>query len=199
MLFSTAADARAQKRDLVIHVFDGALQAPTLAPCVRLDRAHGGFRRLQVRLRGVYGRLLLGDDDPVRLLVQLGETISLTHAVVVVHQNAGNLPWHAWRNKRHMSVDVCVVRGDGAEHRLDPRDAEHDKNRQDHDAEHTSQQLPLPCSLSRLRRRGAGLRRRLGGFRVEGGRSLLVGGRLRGDRTLLVALLVHVGHPLQKE
>ena len=83
---------------------------------------------LQVRLRRVDCCLLLGDGNLIRLLVQLGEEISLMHAIVVIHQNAGDLSRNAGRNKRHVPIHVCVVGGDGIEHLLDPRDAERHEN-----------------------------------------------------------------------
>ena len=130
-----SGDPRVQQSDLAVDILHGALQVPALAPCLRFDRAHRRGGGLQVCFRGVDRRLLLGDRNPVRLLVQLGEEISLVHTVVVIHQNAGNLSSHAGRDKRHVPIHVCVVRGDGVEHLLDPRDAEHEENRQDGDAE----------------------------------------------------------------
>ena len=192
-----SGDPRVQQRDLVIDVLHGVLQVPASAPGLRFDRARRRGGCLQVCFRGVDRCLLLGDRNPVRLLVQLGEEISLVHTVVVIHQNAGNLSCHAGRNKRHVPIHECVVRGDGVEHLLDPRDAEHEENCQDSNTEHTGQKLSLPRSLSGLLRHGAGLRRCLRGFRVVGSRSISIRCRLRIDRTWLVALLGHVGHPLQ--
>ncbi len=119
------------------------------------------------------------------------------HTVVVIHQNAGDLPCHAGRNKRHVPIHECVVRGGGVEHRLDPRDAEHEENCENSNTEHTCQKRSLPRSLSGLLRHGAGLRRCVRGFRVVGSRSISICCRLRVDRTWLVALLGHVGHPLR--
>ena len=126
-----------QKRDLVVDVLHGALQVPAPAPCLRFDRAHRGDGCLQICFRGVDRCLLLGDRNPVRLLVQLGEEISLAHTVVVIHQNAGDLSCHAGRDKRHMPIHECIVCGDGVEHLLDPRNAEHEENRQDGNTEQT--------------------------------------------------------------
>ena len=150
-----SGDPRVQESDLVVDILHGVLQVPAPAPCLRFDRAHRRGGCLQVCFRGVDRCLLLGDRNPVRLLVQLGEEISLVHTVVVVHQNAGNLSCHAGRNKRHVPIHECVVRGDGVEHLLDPRDAEHEENCQDSNAEHTGQKLSLPRSLSGLLRHGA--------------------------------------------
>ena len=134
-----SGDPRVQQRDLVIDILHGVLQVPASAHCLRFDRACRRVGGLQVCFRGVDRCLLLGDRNPVRLLVQLGEEISLVHTVVVIHQNAGNLSCHAGRNERHVPIHVSVVRGDGVEHLLDPRDAEHEENRQDSNAEHTGQ------------------------------------------------------------
>ena len=150
-----SGDPRVQESDLAVDILHGALQVPALAHGLRFDRARRRDGCLQVRFRGVDRCLLLGDRNPVRLLVQLGEEVSLVHAVVVIHQNAGNLSRHAGRNKCHVPIHVCVVRGDGVEHRLDPRDAEHDENGQDGNTEHTDQKLPLPRCLSGLLRHGA--------------------------------------------
>ena len=188
-----SGDPRVQQSDLAVDVLHGALQVPAPAPCLRFDRARRRGGCLQVCFRGVDRCLLLGDRNPVRLLVQLGEEISLAHTVVVIHQNAGDLSCHAGRNKRHVPIHECVVRGDGVEHLLDPRDAEHEENCQDSNAEHTGQKLSLPRGLSGLLRRGAGLRRCLRGFRVVGSRSISIRCRLRIDRIWLVALLGHRG------
>ena len=66
---------------------------------------------------------------PKRLLVQFDEEISLVHAVVVVHQNPGDLAVHAGRDERHVAVHECVVRRNGVEHRPDPGNAEHQRPR----------------------------------------------------------------------
>ncbi len=121
------------------------------------------------------------------------------HTVVVIHQNAGNLSCHAGRNKRHVPIHVGVVGGDGVEHLLDQRDAEHEENRQDGNAEHTGQKRSHPRGLSGLPRHGVGLRRRLRGFGVAGSRSIAIRRQLCIDRTWLVALLGHVGAPVARE
>jgi hypothetical protein len=60
------------------------------------------------------------------------------HTVVVIHQNAGNLSCHTGRNKRYVPIHECVVRGDGVEHLLAPRDAEHEENCQDNNNEYAN-------------------------------------------------------------
>jgi hypothetical protein len=105
------------------------------------------------------------------------------HTVIVIHQNAGNLSGHAGCNKRHMPIHKCVVRGDGVEHLLDPRNADDEENSQDSNTEHTGQKHSLALRLLGLLRHGTKLRRCLRGLRVEGGRSSSVRCRLRIDRT----------------
>lgn len=101
------------------------------------------------------------------------------------------------RNKRRVPTHDCVVRGDGVEHVLDPRHAEHEENRQVSNTEHTGQKLSPPRSLSGVLRYMAGLRRCLRGCRVVRSRRISIRCWLRVDRTRLVALLGHIGHPLQ--
>jgi hypothetical protein len=191
------SDPRMQDSHLFVDALHRLLKIPASAPRLRFDRPHRRDGCLQACFRGVDRRLLLGDRDLERLLIQLGEEISLAHTIVVVHQNAGNLSCHAGRDKRHVPIHVCVVRGDGVEDLLDPRDADHEENRQDHNTEHTGQMLSLPRGLSGLLRRGMGLRRSLRGFRAVGSRGISVRCRLRICRARVVALLGHLWHPLQ--
>ena len=134
-----SGDSRVQESDLIIDVLHGVLQVPASAHRLRFGCARRRGGCLQVGFRGVDRCLLLGDRNPVRLLVQCGEEISLVHPVVVIDQNAGNLSRNAGRNKCHVPINVGVVRGDGAEHLLDPRDAEHEENCHDSNTEHTGQ------------------------------------------------------------
>ena len=185
-------DARVQQSDLAVDAFHGALQIPALAHRLRFDRARRRGGCLQVGFRGVHRRLLLGEDNAVWLLVQRGDEIAFAHTIVVIDQNAGNLSWHAGRDKRYVSIDVCIVRGDGVQHRLDPRDAEHEDTHQDGNTEGAGHEFSLG-------RRPAGLLRWLRGIRVMGSRSLFIRRRLRIGRARLVTLLRHVGHPLQRD
>ena len=80
------------------------------------DTAHRGVGRLQVRLCGIDGRFLLRRPrSSKRLLVQFGEKIAFAHAVVVIHQNPGNLAADAGRDESHMAVHVSVVGRNGVE------------------------------------------------------------------------------------
>ena len=74
--------------------------------------------------------LFTATASSIRLLVQLGEKVSLVHAVVVVHQNPGDLTADAGSNKRHVAVHVSVVRRNSVEGQFDPRDAEFPDRRQ---------------------------------------------------------------------
>ena len=190
-----SGDPRVQQRDLVVDVLHGVLQVPAPAHGLRLDRARRRDGELEVGLRDVHRRLFLGNGDSVRLRVQLGEAIALAHAVVVVHQNAGNLSRHAGGDKRHVPIHEGVVGGDGIEHLLDPRDAEHDENRQSGDAEGAEQYHAFLRQLAGFLRRGVRVRRPLRGSRVLGSRSISIRRWLRVGRTWLVALLGHVRLP----
>ena len=148
-------DPRVQQSDLAVDILHGALQVPALAPCLRFDRAHRSGGRLQVRFRSVDRRLLFRDRNLVRLLVQRDEELALAHTVVVIDQNAGDLSRHAGCHERHVPIHVGVVGGDGVEHLLDPRDAEHEENRQDSNTEHAGQKRSLARRLSGHLRRGS--------------------------------------------
>ncbi len=91
------------------------LQIPALAPGLCFDTAHLGPGRLQIRLCGIDGGLLHGDRVLKRLLVQLNKKISLVHAVVVIHQNPGNLAVDAGSDEGHVTVDESIIRRHRAE------------------------------------------------------------------------------------
>jgi hypothetical protein len=92
--------------------------------------------RLEIRLRGIDGRLLHGDGVPKWLLVQFDKKISLANTVVVIHENAGNLTVDAGCNERHMAVHEGVIGRNRAEDEADPGNAEH-RGCHDHSTEHT--------------------------------------------------------------
>jgi hypothetical protein len=70
------------------------------------------------------GRSLYGDCIFIRLLVQLGENVSLVDTVVIVDKNPGYLAAYASGNERDVPVHIGVIRRDSVEGQLDPRDAE---------------------------------------------------------------------------
>ena len=98
----------------------------------------------EIRLRGIDGRLLHGDGVPKWLLVQFDKKIALVHAVVVIHQNPGDLAVDARGDERHMAVHVGVVGRNRAEHEPDPGNAKH-HGRDDRSAERTDHQFFPPC------------------------------------------------------
>ena len=113
-----------QQGDLVVDVLHGVLQRPAPAHGLRFDAAHFGPGHLQVRRRRVDGRLFDRDRDLKGLLVQLDQKVAFAHPVVVVHQNPGNLALDAGGDERHVAVDICIVRRNRVEGRLDPGNAE---------------------------------------------------------------------------
>src|SRR4051794_20775492 len=128
-----------QQRYLVFDIFDGLLQLPAPAPGLGFDAAHRGPGSLEIRLRGVDSRLLHGDRVPKWLLVQFNKEISLAHAIVVIHQDPGDLTVDAGGDERYMAVHEGVVGRNRAEHEPDPGNPKH-RSRDDYSAEHTNQQ-----------------------------------------------------------
>ena len=133
-----------QQGDLVVDVLDGVLQLPAPGPCLCFDIPHRGLGRPQVRLCGIDGRLLHSNRVLKWLLVEFGEKLAFVHAVVVVHQNPGDLAGDPGSDERHMAVDVGVVRRNGVERCENPRDAEYTQSHQNEGAERTNQQPPPP-------------------------------------------------------
>src|SRR5262249_10174670 len=70
----------------------GVLQFPAQAPSLCFNAAHRGCGCLKVRRRCVDSRFLHGDCVLKRLLVHLGEKISLMNTVVILDQHASDLP-----------------------------------------------------------------------------------------------------------
>jgi hypothetical protein len=66
--------------------------------------------RLQIRLGAIDGRLLHGDCVPKWLLVQFNKKIALVHAVIVIHQNPGNLTVDAGSDECHVTVHESIIR-----------------------------------------------------------------------------------------
>ena len=95
------------------------------------NTAHRGFGRLKVRLRGVDRRFLHGDRVLKGLLVQLDENIPLMNTVVIIDQDAGDLPAYASGNECDVAIHVGIIGRDGVERQPDPRDAEYQGGRQD--------------------------------------------------------------------
>ena len=116
-----AGDPGMQHGDLVFDVLHGVLQLPAPAPGLRFDAAHRGPGRLQIRLRGIDGRLLHGDRVLKRLLVQFDKKISLVHAVVVIHQDTRDLTVDARGDEGHVTVHEGVVGRNRAEGMHGPR------------------------------------------------------------------------------
>ena len=124
LLFSSAA-TRACSSDIWFSTSSIAccnFQRRLLRLC--FDAAHRGLGGLEIRLCGIDGRLLHGDGVLKRLLVQLNKEISLFHAVVVIHQNAGNLTVDAGRDECRVTVHEGIVRRNRAEREPDPGNAE---------------------------------------------------------------------------
>jgi hypothetical protein len=90
--------------------------------------------RLQIRLRGIDGRLLHGDCVLKWLLVQFNKKISLVHTVVVVDQNPGNLTADAGSDECHVTVHESIIRRYSVESQPDPRNTEPKGGRQDQNA-----------------------------------------------------------------
>ena len=137
-------DPSMQQGYLVFDILEGLLQLPAPAHGLCFDAPHRGPGRIEIRLCGLGGRFLHGDCVPKWLLVQFDKKISLVHAVVVIHQNPGNLTADARGDERHMAVDEGVVGRNRAEHEPDPGNAVH-YGRNDHSTEHADQQLSPPC------------------------------------------------------
>ena len=73
--------------DLVFDVLHGMLEFPVLTSGLCFNTTHICFSRLEVRLCGIDGRFLDGDDDLIWLPVEFDEKITLVYTVVVIHQN----------------------------------------------------------------------------------------------------------------
>ena len=129
-----------QQGNLVFDILDGLLQFPAAASGLRFDTPHRGPGRFKIRLCGVDGRLLHGDGVTKWLLVQFDKNIALFHAIVVIHQNPGDLTVDAGGNQRHMAIHESVVSRSRAEHKPDPGNTEH-RGRDDDGAERTDQQI----------------------------------------------------------
>src|SRR5262249_45022977 len=85
-----------------------------------------------------------GDCILKRLLVQLGEKISLVNTVVIIDQHAGDLSAYASSNECDVAIDVGVISRDGAERQSDPRNAEYQGGRQHQDSQRSNHQPSLP-------------------------------------------------------
>jgi hypothetical protein len=83
-------------------------------------------------------------------------------------------------------VHVCIVGGDGVEHRLDKWDSDHEENCQHGNTSHTEQDPSFPGGFS-------GIRRGLRSFRFPDGCRIRIRRRLRSR---LIALLGHVVPPV---
>ena len=114
----------AQQGDLVVDVLYGVLQRPAPAHGLRFDAAHFGPGHLQVCRRRIDSRLFDRDRDLKRLLVQLDQKVAFAHPVVVVDENARDLAFDAGGDERDVTVDICVIRRNRVERRLDPGNAE---------------------------------------------------------------------------
>ena len=124
-----AGNAAHAEGDLVVHVLDGVLQVPALAPGLRFDSAHWACGRQQVGL-AVSTRPLCATCDLVGLLVELREQIALVHAVVVVDQNPRDLAGDARRDEGDVPVHVGVIGRNRVEGLLDIGNAEYEDRRQ---------------------------------------------------------------------
>ena len=147
-----SGDPGAQQGHLVVDVLIGVLQFPTLAPGVRFDAARPGRRHSQLCRRRIDGRLFDRDCDLKGLFVQLDEKVSLVHAVVVVDEDARYLASDACGHERDVTVDVCVIRRNRVERRLDPGNAEPKGGGQDQNAQRPDQQPSSPRGSLILRR-----------------------------------------------
>ena len=155
-----------QESDLVVDVLYGVLELPALAPRLGLETAHRRGRRHQIRRAVIHRRLLHGDGEPERLLVQLDEKVALAHTIVVVHQHPEHLARHPGRDEGDMAVHKGVVRRNGVQGLLNPGNAE-DQGGQQNQAADCAQQQPPPLYgmgifCGRFRRRiprGASIRR----------------------------------------
>jgi hypothetical protein len=132
--FLEPGDPGMQQAYLIFDILHGLLQLPAAAPGLRLDAAHRGLGCLKICFRGIDGRHLHCDRIPKWLLVQFNKKISLVHAIVVIHQNTGDLTVDAGGEERHMAVHKGVVGRNRAEHEPDPRNAKH-RSRNDDSAE----------------------------------------------------------------
>ena len=112
-----------QQSDLVVDVLHGVLQFPALAPGLCFDTAHRGLAASQVRLCGIDGRSFSGDCDLERLLVQFDEKISLARGCCRRPEPA-KLAADAGGHERDVTVHIGVVRRNGVEGQLEPRNTE---------------------------------------------------------------------------
>jgi hypothetical protein len=119
-----AGNLSTQQRYLILDLLDGVLQIPTPAPGLCFDAPYRGLGRLEIRLRGIDGRLFHRDGISKRLLVKLNQKFSFFHTVVVIHQNPGNLTVNARRDERRVTIHEGIIRRNRAESEPDPRDAE---------------------------------------------------------------------------
>jgi hypothetical protein len=150
----------AQQRDLVVDVLHGVLERPAPAHGLRFKAAHFGPGHLQVCGRRIDRRLFDRDRDLKRLLVQLDQKVAFAHPVVVVHQNPRDLALDAGGHECDVTVDVCVIRRNRVERRLDPGNAKPKGGGEDQNARSSEQHFfaaPRTCaSLLRLCRRREG-------------------------------------------
>jgi hypothetical protein len=117
------------------------------APGLRFDAPHVGHDGTQIRLCDIDSRLLQGDRILKRLLVQLDQDVSLVDAIVVIHQNPGNLAADARSDGRHVTVHECVIGRLGVESEPDPGNTEPKGHCHNQNAQRPYQQ---PSSLRRL-------------------------------------------------
>ena len=112
---------------------------PVAAPCLCFDAAHRGPGRIEVCVCGIDGRLFHRHCVSKRLLVQFNKNISLVYAVVVIHQNPGDLTADAGGDERHMAVHEGVVGRNRAEREPDPGNTEHQGDHQDQNTQSAHQ------------------------------------------------------------
>ena len=137
LAFVESGNAGMQLGHPVVDVVHGVLQFPAQAPGLCFDTAHRGRSRNQIRLCNIDGDTFFGDYVLERLLVQLGENISLVNRIVIVDQHPGYLPAYARGNEGHVAVHECVIRRDGVEGQLDPGDPIDPNGRHDQGSQHS--------------------------------------------------------------
>ena len=164
----------AQQGDLVVDVLHGVLQRPAPAHGLRFDAAHFGLGHLQVCRRRIDSRLFDRDRDLKGLLVQLDQKVSFAHPVVVVDEDPRNLASDAGGDERDVTVDVCVIRRNRVERRLDPGNAEPKGGGKDHKARCSEQHLSTPAGLRLLWRDFSAAGRVLWGWIRAASRSPLI-------------------------
>ena len=139
--------------------------------------AHLGLGGVQVRFGRRHGRLLDGNLDLVRLLVEPDENVPLFHPIVVIHQDFMHLAGNAGGDEGHVAVDVSVVGRNCDQCCSYHRDHRVSSIRQP--AQHGDEEQSLSPRVRRLRGSGA-FRRCAGSF--AGDQHLLLRRMLRRVR-----------------